>query len=262
MRWAAHPIAALLGMLCVAAGCRATPGLRERLRDPDTPLRFVCCYAEDLAPADLEGFDIAILDAAVRRPPRELSGNGRRLVLAYLSLGEIAEHDPAWPRHARAPWLVEPNPDWPGAWRVDPRDPRWQAHVFARAARLLARGFDGLFLDTADVGPWLEERDPETWRGAAHAMAQIIAGLRRRFPDSLLVLNQGLALYPAVRPHLDAALAEGLFVRYDFATRRYRKVRPGSDAARLRERFLALRRSGLRVLTIEYAPPDATDLVR
>ncbi|RME72992.1 MAG: hypothetical protein D6776_07830, partial [Planctomycetota bacterium] len=69
-------------------------------------------------------------------------------------------------------------------------------------------------------------------------------------------------LYPAVRPHLDAALAEGLFVRYDFAARRYRKVRPGSDAARVRERFLALRRSGLRVLTIEYAPPDATDLVR
>ncbi|GIW70593.1 MAG: hypothetical protein KatS3mg102_0135 [Planctomycetota bacterium] len=251
---------AALVLLCCAGGCAGTPAPRARLARADCPLSFVCCYAREVRPEQLEGFALAILDAQVRAAPAAFAEQGR-IVLGYLSLGETATHDPAWPEHAGQPYLVEPNPDWPGSWRVDPRAPAWRAHVLARAEWLLARGFHGFFLDTADVAAWLEERDPARFAGALEAMIELVQALRARFPEAPIVLNQGLALYPAVRPAVDAALAEGLFARYDFAARRYEPTPDDPSERGRRERFAALRRSGLRVLSVEYAPPEDTALI-
>src|SRR5262249_42705195 len=45
--------------------------------------------------------------------------------LAYLSVGEADTRRPYWAAIQEQPFLVEPNPDWPGV-RVDIRDRRWQ----------------------------------------------------------------------------------------------------------------------------------------
>ncbi len=77
----------------------------------------------------------------------------RRLVLAYLSIGEAedyrADWDLAWA--TRPPrWLGPENPDWPGNYAVDYWDPLWQEIIFARVDALVSAGFDGVYLDRVD----------------------------------------------------------------------------------------------------------------
>lgn len=256
-------IPALVGAALALAGCAAPrPAARpERAAALAGVRTFACCYRRDIEPRDLEGFDLAILGVDVARPPSVLRAGSPRLLLGYVSIGEAERARPYWSRCAGRPFLVEENPSWPGAVRVDPRDAEWRAIVLERAEAVCARGFDGLFLDTADTAEHLERADPARFRGAVEAMVRIVLAIRERHPAAILVLNQGLALYPGVRPAVDAALAESLFATYDFALRRYGPA--PSDAwhrARL-ERFAALARGGLPVLTIEYAPAGERALV-
>jgi cysteinyl-tRNA synthetase, unknown class len=83
-------------------------------------------------------------------------------LLAYLSIGEAEEYrwywDPAWDAdHDGAPdpgapaWLDRENPDWPGNYKVRYWDAGWQAIVLKYVDRILAQGFDGVYLDLVDA---------------------------------------------------------------------------------------------------------------
>ena len=105
----------------------------------------------------------------------------RRIVLAYLSIGEAERYRYYWRRTwAVVPprWLGPENRDWRGNYAVKYWDPLWQKHLFNpepslldilldRVAgfntpyvdRILDAGFDGLYLDRVDAfGDWEKER--------------------------------------------------------------------------------------------------------
>jgi len=77
-----------------------------------------------------------------------------RKVVSYLSIGEAEDYrwywQPEW-RPGHPEWIVEENPDWPGNYRVRYWDPEWQAIVFAYLDRILAAGFDGVYLDIVEA---------------------------------------------------------------------------------------------------------------
>lgn len=83
---------------------------------------------------------------------------GRRLVLAYLSVGEAAEYRPyfdaSWRKNPPL-WLKAANPDWPGSYKVAYWSDPWRAILYGSPSayldQILAAGFDGAFLDVMDA---------------------------------------------------------------------------------------------------------------
>jgi cysteinyl-tRNA synthetase len=133
-------------------------------------------------------YDLIVIDAFVDGPrgpewldPEEVRslkskpGGGERLVICYLSIGEAETYryywEADWDRNrdgqpdAGAPsWLAEENPAWRGNYKVRYWDPGWQTILYGEADsyldRILARGFDGIYLDIIDAFEYFEQQGP------------------------------------------------------------------------------------------------------
>ena len=117
----------------------------------------------DLFFEDAEGAIIALSSddlASIRTKP----GGGRRLLVCYLSIGEAEDYryywDSSWDASPPA-WLAEENPLWPGNHKVEYWDPAWQAILYGSEDsyldRIIAAGFDGVYLDIIDAYEYFEE---------------------------------------------------------------------------------------------------------
>ncbi|MBI2931896.1 MAG: endo alpha-1,4 polygalactosaminidase [Planctomycetes bacterium] len=109
-------------------------------------------------------FDLCIVDADALSPAEvarlQRSPGGPKIVLAYLSIGEAENYRAYWrPQWKEQPpdWLGPENPDWPGNYKVRYWDPAWQAIVLACLERIVAAGFDGVYLDVVDAYEFWEE---------------------------------------------------------------------------------------------------------
>ena len=83
---------------------------------------------------------------------------GRRLVIAYLSIGEAEDYRAYWQAEwstTPPPWLIGENCRWPRNYLVRYWMPDWQAIMIKGNASALGRimdlGFDGVYLDRVDV---------------------------------------------------------------------------------------------------------------
>jgi uncharacterized protein (TIGR01370 family) len=126
---------------------------------------------------------------------------GRRVVVAYISIGEASEFrtfwKKGWTKRGRAQsgltdeapaWLGPVNPDWPESRKVRYWDPAWQAIIFNDARtgwldQIVAQGFDGAYLDIVDAyyfwGAEAKKRDgnkgdPVDQQDAARRMAAFV----------------------------------------------------------------------------------------
>ena len=90
------------------------------------------------------------------------SPGGPKLVLSYMSIGEAEDYRWYWQKRwdadrngkpdAGAPaWLGPSNPDWPGNYKVRYWNPAWQQIVYAYVDKILAAGYDGVYLDVVDA---------------------------------------------------------------------------------------------------------------
>lgn len=144
------------------------------------------------------------------------SPGGPKLVLAYLSIGEADNFRWYWndswtyPNGTLTPqappWLGPPNPAWPGSYEVRYWEPGWQKIVFQYLDKIIAAGFDGVYLDVIDAylywGPGGEGRPTRTT--AAQDMVNLVEEIAHRaratkdkpgfgiFPNN----GAGLSSYP------------------------------------------------------------------
>jgi cysteinyl-tRNA synthetase len=111
------------------------------------------------------GFELAVIDysrdgsAAGEFSTAEIEAlrhaGCQRRVLAYLSIGE-AEHyrfywQPGW-KAGSPDWIVAQDPDWEGNYWVRYWDPAWQQLIISQyLERIIAQGFDGVYLDRVDA---------------------------------------------------------------------------------------------------------------
>lgn len=175
-------------------------------------------------------------------------------VLAYLSLGEVNESRPYFATLKQDGALLGRNPNWPGAMTVDPRAAAWRNLLLDHVAPgILAKGYDGFFLDTLDVGADLERRGQP---GALAAMAGLVNALKARYPQALLVANGGLDLLPQSAPALAGLAVESVVTNYDFAHKRYLRRSPAEAQARLAQLQAVQRDYRLPIFTIEYVDPQ------
>ena len=193
-------LAALLAVL----PADVSAGPRESL---PAAKRWACFYGREVSSEAWRSLDMVVLDpdnfqgALATGPVR----------LAYVSAGEADERRAFWPAVKGKPFLVEPNPEWPGAHRVDPRVKEWRELVAAQVSSALARGYDGVMFDTLDVAAHLESSSPARFAGAVQGAAELVLEVRRRNPGAVLVMNNGLALLPFVSDAVDGLLVEDLY---------------------------------------------------
>jgi hypothetical protein len=140
---------------------------------------------------------------------------------------------------------------------VDVRDQRWRSRVIEQLVPgILARGFQGVFLDTLDNPVELERRDPKTYRGMAAAATNLIKALRQSFPSITIMMNRGYGLLPEVGGSIDIVLGESVYSTYDFERKTYRLVSTEDYREQVRLLKEARKRNpGLRVCSLDYWDP-------
>jgi cysteinyl-tRNA synthetase len=152
---------------------------------------FVLDYSRD-------GTDARALTAKEVAALKTKPDGGRRVVLAYLSIGEAEKYryywQPDWETASLAPpWLAPPNKKWRTNFPVRYWDADWQAIVFAGEnsylARIVAAGFDGVYLDRVDAFEEFESENPQA-RGEMIAFINALAAHARVLRPGFLVVPQ------------------------------------------------------------------------
>lgn len=196
-----------------------------------------------------------------------------REILAYFSIGEAEDYRDYWqpdwsfadgrPAAATPRYIVAPNPDWPGNYKVRYWDRRWQKIVLGDLDRLLGQSFDGAYLDVVDAFQFYEH-DPvaDTWQAGRvneatgrSYRADMVAWVRRlagharaRDPGFRIVPQNGSPLLhePGYLDLIDAIAVEDLFTLGDTAQDAYHTNSVLADLE-------LAQAAGKGVMVVEYA---------
>lgn len=233
--------------------------------------RWGCQYQNiDLDAVARSDLDLVVLDPIVEgnrlqiagdSPLRRKPGGGRRLVLAYLSVGEAESYRPYWRASWRTeppPWLGPENPNWPGSFAVRYWDATWRDLVLGPGGALdqvIAAGFDGVFLDRVDAyGDWPGEGVRA--QRAMSALVQAIAErLRARTPKGLIMSQNAEPLLAdaSFRQAIDAVSKESLL----YNLRGPNQPNTADDVAWSLHYLKQAQSAGLPVFAIEYLDDPA-----
>ncbi len=219
-------------------------------------------YSDKAAPEAFAAYDLIVLDSRQHPPLQPLLNRGKML-LGYVSLGEVERHRSYYGAVKAQGLLLAPNPNWPESRYVDLRDPRWVRRVLEDIIpAVLQRGFHGIFIDTLDNAAHLERMDPVRYRGMTRAAARLVRAIRHHYPRIVIMLNRAYEILPRVASDVDILLGESVLTSYDFRTKRYRRVSP-TDYRRQVGWLKAARRRNprLRILSLDYWDPTDTATV-
>ena len=226
------------------------------LRMSANSIRWLAFYGERADEAILATYDIVVLDRGFQGSISMVAEEGAR-VCSYLSLGEIQTSDPLLDFVDRTVLLGE-NPDWPGTHRVDVRHPSWRSFVLDRTIpSIFAKGFKGLMFDTLETAPYLEQTDPARYHGMRAAAVELVATIRARWPEVILIVNRGYTLMPDLVDKIDAVIAESLITSPDQRSGGFAWVDPRQVELQLSLLKPAVQRSPpLPILSLDYWFPD------
>lgn len=218
----------------------------------------------DYRPDVLFGTEFPFSREDVRRMQRKPDGS-RRLVVAYLSVGEAEDYRGYWRREwtitpaSRPAWIGKENVRWPGNFPVRFWNSEWQSILFGSPDRYLDRivaaGFDGVYLDRVDVYQEFTAENPKADEGMVSLLTRLADHAHRLNPRFLVVLQNAeeLTVRDAVRKSIDAFAKEDLFYGVEHDGHRNSSKAIAVAAKPIRD----LKRSGTKILLLEY-PRDAT----
>ena len=96
---------------------------------------------------------------------REKANGGKRLVIAYMSIGEAEDYRYYWQedwKPGHPDFIAEENPEWKGNYKVKYWDKDWQKIIYGNddsyLKKILDAGFDGVYLDIIDAFEYFENK--------------------------------------------------------------------------------------------------------
>ncbi|WP_191090125.1 MJ1477/TM1410 family putative glycoside hydrolase [Histidinibacterium aquaticum] len=203
----------------------------------------------------------------VRRMQTRPDG-GRRLVLAYINVGEIETYRSYWQEawNTRPPaWILGPNPNWPKHFYVRYWDPEWRNIILrgpdAFLNRIIDAGFDGVMVDGSDTFELRQAQRPSAPAEMVDLLAELADVAHRRSPGFLVIPNnaEGLVSFPKFLSSVDGLLKEDLY----FGVEQDGTVNEPGMVNWSLERLDAARSAGLPVFLIEYLEtPSQRSVVR
>jgi cysteinyl-tRNA synthetase len=289
--WAQPPSAKLPGVTGRLAGVKSWGYQLQRV----DPAQVAA------SPYDLVVIDYSRNGADARRfTPDEVQqmqtrpDGSRRLVIAYLSIGEAEDHRFYWsrawveaaplrerldggeaaplpqgvetvrvPKLIAPPWLGRENEHWPGNYQVRFWHPGWQDVILdsgdSYLARIVSAGFDGVYLDRVDAYRRVE-RDTESAREwMIGFVSELATQARQRKPDFIVIPQNAEELLRDARylSAIDGVAKEDLLFGGDGDAER----NSGSSIQQALRQLAAARAMGLPVLAVEYLS-DATQIER
>ncbi len=205
------------------------------------------------------------------------AGRAGRKVIAYLSIGEAGDYRAYWQRawdadhdgrpDAGAPaFLLAQNPRWKGDYRVKYWQADWQKIILADVDKIMAAGFDGLYLDIVDGFEFFEQDgknfvddrvNPETKHTYRRDMVDWVKAIavraRKTNPAALVIPQNGTQLlaHADFLGAVDAVGVEDLFTNGD-------KLQKAADTKSKLENLAPLFAAHMPVLDIEY--PERKEL--
>lgn len=230
--------------------------------------------------------DLIVIDAAFSSEgdwtPSEIAtiraGKSGRRVIAYVSIGEAEDYRRYWHKSwdadkdgkpdASAPkFLNAENPDWKGNYRVRYWQPAWQQIMLLAVDKVVAQGFDGIYLDIVDAfefyeydaatKDWLDDRpNPETGKTYRQDMIAWIVSIaqraRTRHPGFLVIPQNAsqLLAHADYREVISAIGVEDLFVAD-------KKLRSEKQSRFVMNFLKQLKLGGKPVLVIDYPTSES-----
>jgi uncharacterized protein (TIGR01370 family) len=136
-------------------------------------------------------------------------------VLGYISLGEVNKYRWYYPLMEEQGFLGI-NENWDSPY-LDLADPKVRSIMLDQVLpNIMAKGFDGLFLDTIDdVAPYTERSHLQPY------MLDIIRQMRERYSESVIIQNAGFFMLDQTHSYVDAVLIEDVATNYNFDLDRY-----------------------------------------
>jgi len=111
-------------------------------------------------------------------PQLKDSSGGEKIILAYMSIGQAEDYRFYWQTEWKdnpPTWLDSSDPDWVGDYWVKYWEDDWQAIIYGSPEgyldRLIALGFDGVYLDRVDAYEYYQSQGRES---AAQDMVEFI----------------------------------------------------------------------------------------
>lgn len=216
-------------------------------------------YTDRLPFSRFAGYDILAFDSD--HYPDFTARRHGQVILGYLSMAEAETYRPYYPEVEKLGVIMEKSDLWKQHMVIDIRKPAWRAYfIHTLVPQVLAKGFDGIMLDTIDTALYLEEEHPESFKGMRDAAIQFIVELRQTYPDTMLMLNRGFPILRDVAPYIDYLLAESIRVQYDFGEKSSRYF-PQSDYEGIVADIKAARQINphLQVVTLDYWETTGTN---
>jgi cysteinyl-tRNA synthetase len=183
------------------------------------------------------------------------ASHSRRIVLSYMSIGRAESTRwywrPDWAREA-PPWLGSVSRR--SSYHARFWHPDWQRIILdpqtGYLARILAAGFEGVFLDGVDAYSQLASERATARADMVAFVMRIAAVARARDPGFLVVPQNGEELLadPAYRATIDGIGKEDLL----FGAHRHRRLNQVEEIVASSGHLLGVRRDGKAVLAIEY----------
>ena len=160
--------------------------------------------------------DLARLRAGMSSPAR---------VIAYMSIGEAEDYRYYWQQgwEVGSPgWITSTNPDWEGNFKVEYWSSEWQATIFGNPQsyldKIIAAGFDGVYLDIIDAYEFYEDRGVDDARDRMIAFVGDLADYARSQSPGFLIVPQNapeLGADPAYLRMVDGIGMESVYFGYD-----------------------------------------------
>ena len=190
---------------------------------------------EEMAP-----YEMAILDPD-HHPPL----NENLINIAYVSFGEADDFRSFFPAIKDRDWVKEENPNWPGNHLVDVRATEWHDLLIEEVIpAAIKKGFKGIFMDTLDTVDQIS--------GTKEAMIELVTKVKERYPNLMLISNNGFSILPQIAPLLSAMLVEDIWSMVDFKNDGYQKVPPDARAYKIGIIKPLMKEYSLPLFDIEY----------
>jgi cysteinyl-tRNA synthetase, unknown class len=203
-------------------------------------------------------------------------GRPNRKIVSYLSIGEAETYRPYWRKHwdsnrdgkpdRGAPgWLNTENPDWEGNYKIRYWSDGWQQIILPEIDRIMAQGFDGLYLDIVDAFEFYEQDkkeyidnrpNPETGRTFRQDMARWVSRIAyraARTSSNPLIIPQNAAQLldlPEYRQSIGGIGIEDLFTNG-------KKLQPHKESTYTLEFLQRFRSTGKPIFIIDYSKKPA-----
>ncbi len=204
--------------------------------------------SSDLVVIDSSSDEGAFSKAQVERMKQKPDGS-RRIVLSYMSIGEAENYRWYWSQRSSS-WLGPENRQWRGNYGVRFWDSAWQQIIFTYTDRILAAGFDGVYLDKVDEYETMGHRDE-----MVEFVSRIAARAKAQRSDFLVVSQNGdpLLVDAKFRRAIDGFAREDLFYGEDGEGKR----NSNEDIRDAVRHLKMLAAEGKPVFVVEYPRNDA-----